>query len=336
MPSLKKNGGRKITGRAHEINSECSIAPYLGYHCTNITMSHKIIDGKKQAQVIINEVQVRVSKLKDLGWQPHLISIDIGDSEAVSLYIKNQQRAAEKVGIAFEHHHYPGNITQREMLAAIQALNVDPRVTGIILQRPVPHTLDLEELENSIHHIKDVEGMSSSNIGNIVYGDSSLGPCTSLASVELLRSTGLNLRGLEVVVVGHSEIVGKPVALLLVEELATVTICHHGTRNLTYHTRQADALFVAVGKPGLITADMVKPGAAVIDIGINQVDVVLPDGTHTTKVVGDVDYDSVHEVAGWITPVPGGVGPMTVAMLLRNTVVATERQKQQYEEALRV
>jgi methylenetetrahydrofolate dehydrogenase (NADP+)/methenyltetrahydrofolate cyclohydrolase len=298
-------------------------------------MSHKIIDGKKQAQIVKDEVQARVSKLKDLGWQPRLISIDVGDSAAVSLYIKNQQRAAAKVGIEFEHHHYPGNITQREMLAAIQTLNVDPRVTGIILQRPVSHTLDLEELENTIHHIKDVEGMSSSNIGNIVYGDSSLGPCTSLASVELLRSTGLNLRGLEVVVVGHSEIVGKPVALLLVEELATVTICHHGTRNLTYHTRQADALFVAVGKPGLITADMVKPGAAVIDIGINQVDVVLPDGTHTTKVVGDVDYESVHEVAGWITPVPGGVGPMTVAMLLRNTVVATERQKQQYEETMR-
>jgi methylenetetrahydrofolate dehydrogenase (NADP+)/methenyltetrahydrofolate cyclohydrolase len=297
-------------------------------------MSHKIIDGKKQAQIIKDEVQARALKLKDLGWQPRLVSIDIGDSEAVSLYIKNQQRAAEKVGIEFEHHHYPSNITQREMLAAIQALNVDPRVTGIILQRPVPHTLDLEELENTIHHIKDVEGMSSSNIGNIVYGDSSLGPCTSLASVELLRSTGLNLRGLEVVVVGHSEIVGKPVALLLIEELATVTICHHGTRNLTYHTRQADALIIAVGKPGLITADMVKPGAAVIDIGINQVEIALPDGTHTTKVVGDVDFEGVHEVAGWITPVPGGVGPMTVAMLLRNTVVATERQKQQYEEAM--
>src|SRR5258708_26631788 len=145
------------------------------------------------------------------------------------------------------------------MLAAIQALNVDPRVTGIILQRTVPHPLDLEELENTIHHIKDVEGMSSSNIGNIVYGDSSLGPCTSLASVELLRSTGLNLRGLEVVVVGHSEIVGKPVALLLIEELATVTICHHGTRNLAHHTKQADAVMVAVGQPAPITADMIQP-----------------------------------------------------------------------------
>jgi methylenetetrahydrofolate dehydrogenase (NADP+)/methenyltetrahydrofolate cyclohydrolase len=240
------------------------------------------------------------------------------------------------VGIEFEHHHYPGNITQREMLASIYALNADPRVTGIILQRPVPGALDLEELENAIHPTKDVEGMSSANIGNIVYGDSSLGPCTSLASVELLRSTGLDLRGLEVVVVGHSEIVGKPVALLLVEALATVTICHHGTRNLAYHTRQADALFVAVGKPGLIKADMVKPGAAVIDIGINHVDVTLPDGAHGTKIVGDVDFEGVHLVAGWITPVPGGVGPMTVAMLLRNTVVATERQKSRYEEAMRV
>src|SRR5690606_16270749 len=132
--------------------------------------------------------------------------------------------------------------------------------------------------------------------------------------------------------VGHSEIVGKPVALLLVEELATVTICHHGTRNLSYHTRQADALIVAVGKPGLITADMVKPGAAVIDIGINQIDVTLPDGTQGKKTVGDVDFEAVKQVAGWITPVPGGVGPVTVAMLLKNTIVATERQKKRYEE----
>src|SRR6185436_3739983 len=298
-------------------------------------MSHKIIDGKKHAQVIKDEVRARVGTLKELGWRPHLVSIDIGDSAAASLFIKNQQKACAEVGIEYENRHYPANITQREMLAAIHALNADPRVTGIILQRPVPQTSDLEALENAIHPSKDVEGMSSANIGNIVYGDSSLGPCTSLAAVELLRSTGLELRGLEVVVVGHSEIVGKPVALLLVEDLATVTICHHGTRNLMYHTRQADALFVAVGKPGLITADMVKPGAAVIDIGINQVDVTLPDGTHGTKIVGDVDFEGVHKVAGWITPVPGGVGPMTVAMLLRNTVVATERQRNNYEEVMR-
>jgi methylenetetrahydrofolate dehydrogenase (NADP+)/methenyltetrahydrofolate cyclohydrolase len=153
--------------------------------------------------------------------------------------------------------------------------------------------------------------------------------------VALLRSTGLSMAGLEVVIVGHSEIVGKPVALLLVEELATVTLCHHGTRNLAVHTRRAEALFVAVGKPGLITGNMVKPGAAVIDIGINQVEGEGPDGAQVARIVGDVDFDSVREVAGWITPVPGGVGPVTVAMLLRNTLVATERQKQRYEEAMR-
>ena len=300
-----------------------------------ITLSHKIIDGKSQAERIKDEIRVRVKILMEMGWQPRLVSIDVGDNPAIAVYIKNQQRACDQVGIHFEHRHFPENISRGELLAAIHALNADPRVTGIILQRPVPRMLDLEQTENAIHSSKDVEGMSSANIGNIVYGDSSLGPCTSLASVELLRSTGLNLRGLEVVVVGHSEIVGKPVALLLVEELATVTICHHGTRNLSYHTRQADALIVAVGKPGLITAEMVKPGAAVIDIGINHILVTQPDGSQRSKIVGDVDFDGVHEIAGWITPVPGGVGPMTVAMLLRNTVVATERQRQRYEEAMR-
>src|SRR5258706_10787390 len=298
-------------------------------------MPHKIIDGKKHAQVVKDDVRARVAGLKQLGWHPRLVSVDIGESAATALFIKNQRRACEEVDIEYENRHYPADITQREALAAIYSLNVDPRVSGIILQRPVPGTLDLEQLENAMHPTKDVEGMSSANIGNIVYGDSSLGPCTSLASVELLRTTGLNLRGLEVVVVGHSEIVGKPVALLLVEELATVTICHHGTRNLGYHTRQADAIIVAVGKPKLITADMVKPGAAVIDIGINHVEVIQPDGTKGLKLVGDVDFESVYEVAGWITPVPGGVGPMTVAMLLRNTVVAIERQKQRYEETMR-
>jgi methylenetetrahydrofolate dehydrogenase (NADP+)/methenyltetrahydrofolate cyclohydrolase len=298
-------------------------------------MSHKIIDGKAYAKTIKDEVRQRVTVLSEAGWAPQLVSMHVAGNAATSLYIKNQQRACEQTGIQFMNRHFPLEITQREMLAAIQALNVDPRVTGMIVQRPVPKHLDLESLQNAIHPTKDVEGMSSANIGNIVYGDSSLGPCTSLASVALLKSTGLDLRGLEVVVVGHSEIVGKPVALLLVESLATVTICHHGTRNLSYHTRQADAVIVAVGKPGLITADMIKPGAAVIDIGINQVETVAADGTRGSRIVGDVDFEPVMEVAGWITPVPGGVGPVTVAMLLKNTVTATERQKQIYEEAMR-
>ena len=176
--------------------------------------------------------------------------------------------------------------------------------------------------------------MNAVNIGKIVYGNFALGPCTSLAAVTLLKSTGLKLAGLEVVVVGHSEIVGKPVALVLMEQLATVTICHHATLSLTDHTRQADAVIVAVGKPGLIRGDMVKPGAAIIDIGINQIEVDTPGGKQP-RIVGDVDFDSVSEVAGWLTPVPGGVGPVTVAILLRNTVLATERQRQRYEETMR-
>jgi methylenetetrahydrofolate dehydrogenase (NADP+)/methenyltetrahydrofolate cyclohydrolase len=294
-------------------------------------MSYKIIDGKAQAQVVKNEVRGRIEILMEKGWTPRLISASVGDNPAIELYIKNQAKACESVGIVFENRRFPADITQVEMQAAIQALNVDPHVTGIILQRPVPPQLDLHRLQNAIHPSKDVEGMNSSNIGNIIYGNFQLGPCTSLASIELLRSTGLTLNGLEVVVVGHSEIVGKPVALLLIEELATVTVCHHATRNLTYHTRQADALIVAVGKPGLITGDMVKPGAAVIDIGINWIQSRNGAGKAVSRIVGDVDFDSVYEVAGWITPVPGGVGPMTVAVLLRNTVTATERQKQIYE-----
>ena len=298
-------------------------------------MSHKIIDGRKHASAIRDEVRTDVASLSKAGWRPRLVSIDVGEHPAIGVYIRGQQRACEAVGVDFELRHYPSDVTPGELLAAIQTFNVDPRVTGIILQRPVPRHFDLHQLQNAIHPTKDVEGMGPANIGKIVYGDAMLGPCTSLASLHLLRSTGLTMQGLEVVIVGHSEVVGKPVALLLVEELATVTICHHGTRNLAQHTRRADALIVAVGSPGLITAEMVRPGAAVIDIGINQIDVKQPDGSMGTRIVGDVDFDSVVEVAGWITPVPGGVGPVTVAMLLHNTVVATNRQKQLYEDAMR-
>ena len=289
-------------------------------------MSYKLIDGRAQSRAMRSDIRRRVGVLLELGWSPKLISIDVAGNAAAELYIRNQQRACQDVGIAFEKRSYANDVTQRELLAAIQTLNVDPRVTGIILQRPFPKHLHLQDLQNAIHPDKDVEGMHAANIGNIVYGGSTLGPCTARASVVLLKSTGLNLLGLEVVIVGHSEIVGKPIALHLMEESATVTICHAATRNLATHTRRAEALFVAVGKPGLITGEMVKPGAAVIDIGINQ----TPDG-----VVGDVDFESVVDVAGWITPVPGGVGPMTVAILLSNTVDAVERQRRSYEGAMR-
>lgn len=297
-------------------------------------MSYKVIDGRAQAQVLKDTVREQVACLRELGWAQKLVSIEVAGTPATAMYVRNQRRACDEVGITFENRTYPAEITELELLAAIQALNVDPRVTGIILQRPVPHHLNLNRLQNAIHPDKDVEGMNAANIGNIIYGGSGLGPCTARAAVALLKSTGLTLRGLEVVVVGHSEIVGKPIALLLMEELATVTICHHETRNLAVHTRRAEALFVAVGKAGLITADMVKPGAAVIDIGINQVMVPQPNGTQRARIVGDVDFDRVLEVAGWITPVPGGVGPMTVAILLSNMVVAVERQRRRYEESM--
>ena len=223
-------------------------------------MSYKLIDGRLQARALRQDIKARVGVLRELGWSQKLVSIAVGGIEATALYVRNQQRACSDVGIAFEDRSYSSDVTQQEMRAAISALNVDPRVTGIILQRPVPSHLDLKYLQNAIHPDKDVEGMNAANIGNIVYGGSALGPCTARASVVLLKSTGLNLRGLEVVVVGHSEIVGKPIALQLMEEFATVTICHAETRNLAIHTRRAEALFVAVGKPGLITGEMVKPG----------------------------------------------------------------------------
>lgn len=293
------------------------------------------LKGATIAAPILEEIKERVVALKEAGWTPRLASIEVGDAQDVSLYVRNQRRVSEVVGIEFDHRRYADSITQAELMAVINALNVDPRITGVILQRPIPQHLDLKELQIAINPAKDVEGMNPLNIGKVVYGDALFGPCTSLASIEVLRATGLNLRGLEVVMVGQSEIVGKPIALFLLPHRVTVTICHSGTRDLEFHTRRAEALFVAVGKPGLITGDMIKPGAAVIDIGINQVEVTEADGTTRFKTVGDVDYESAKQVAGWITPVPGGVGPVTLSILMRNTVTALEQARQQYEKQMR-
>ncbi len=297
-------------------------------------MSYKLLKGKEITQDLRDETGRQAVSLREQGWIPRLASLEIGENPAAALYIRNQGRVAATVGIEFENRKYPQEITQREMLAAIQAMNVDPHVTGIIVQRPVPIHLDLKQLQLAIAPSKDVEGMNPTNIGKVVYDDFVLGPCTSQASVKLLKATGLEMKGLEVVIVGHSEIVGKPIALHLLAQLATVTVCHHGTRNLLNHTRRAEALFVAVGKAGLITGDMIKPGAAVIDIGINQVEVTGDDGDSHLKTVGDVDFESAHEVAGWITPVPGGVGPATLSILMRNVVAATAMQKASYEQAM--
>jgi len=200
-------------------------------------------------------------------------------------------------------------------------------VTGIFLQRPVPESIPIKILQKAIHPLKDVEGMHPTSIGNIVYNELELGPCTAMASVELLRRTGQDLQGLDVVVIGHSEIVGKPIAFLLMAEGATVTVCHHMTKDVADHSRRADAVFVAVGKPNLITAGMLKSGTTLIDIGINR----ITDDQGKSKIVGDSDFESCSEKAGWITPVPGGVGPVTVSYLMRNSVSAARKLKSHYE-----
>ena len=285
------------------------------------------IHGRALSDKILGGVAKEVAELKNNGWPPKLVSIKVGENPAVDLYIRNQRRKAENVGIEFEEKFFPAGTSVDELHAAIFTMNVDPRVTGIILQRPVPAELSIKALQGAIHSLKDVEGMHPTSIGNIVYQEVELGPCTAVAAVEILKSTGVPLKGLEVTVIGHSEIVGKPIAFLMMAEGATVTVCHHMTRHVPVHSRRADAVFVAVGKAGLITGSMIKPGSVLIDIGINQVE--GPDGK--PKVVGDCDYESCREVAGWITPVPGGVGPVTVSILMRNTVVAARRQKAHYE-----
>ena len=289
----------------------------------------RALRGRELAQRIIAEVKQATSELEAAGWAAKLVSVTVGDASAVELYVRNQRRRAAEAGIQFEERNFPETITHEEMESAIHALNADPRVTGIIIQRPAPKHISLRILQAAVSPMKDVEGMHPASIGNIVYNQLELAPCTAAASVELLKSTGLKLEGLEAVVIGHSEIVGKPIAFLLMSAGATVTVCHHMTRSVAVHARRADALFVAIGRPRLIDASMVKPGAAVIDIGINAV----TDADGTKRVVGDVDYESVREVAAWITPVPGGVGPVTVAILLRNTVTALRRQKAVYEAA---
>ncbi len=289
-------------------------------------MNHNDIAGRQVADRLLEQIAHDAAALKQQHWNPKLVSIKVGSDKAVDLYVRNQKRNADRAGIEFVERQYPGTISVDELTAAISNLNIDPTVTGIILQRPVPAHLPVKALQETIHPLKDVEGMHPKSIGNIVYGELELAPCTAKASVEILKSTGLSLEGLEACVIGHSEIVGKPIAFLLMAEGATVTVCHHMTREVAVHSRRADAVFVAVGKAGLLTGDMIKPGAVVIDIGIN----VIEGEDGKTRVVGDCDYESCRQTAGWITPVPGGVGPVTLAILMRNTVTAAARLQQHY------
>ena len=287
-------------------------------------MAATLIDGKALSARIREHVAAEVAALEGMGKLVKLVAILAGDNSAARVYAENQKKTCAQVGIAYELKRLPVGTSEGELHAAIHSLNRDAAVTGIFLHSPLPGDLDLQEAQYQIDILKDVEGVNPANIGHVVYGHTIIAPCTALACVELIDATDVPLEGAEVTVVGASRIVGRPLSLLLTERNATVTLCHIHTRDTPAACRRADIVVVAVGKPGLVRADHVKPGAVVIDVGINRVRVTDAFGAGTEKTVGDVDFEGVAKVASWITPVPGGVGPMTVAMLLRNTLRAAK------------
>ena len=283
-----------------------------------------IIDGTRLADDSRAETANRVARLATAGRSVKLAAILCGDPGGASVYADRQARSCRDVGIDYDLRRLPADATADRIAVEVVRLNNDPKVTGVMLHLPLPGGIDPTPLQGLIHSEKDVEGVGPANIGRVVYGRTLIAPCTARAAIELIDSTGLDLVGAEACVVGASEIAGKPVALLLTQRKATVTVCQKETVDLPGHTKRADVLVVAVGRPNLIGPDHVKPGALVIDIGINRV--VSLDGKRST--VGDVDFDRVRPIAGYLTPVPGGVGPMTVAMLLANTVRAAEVQQE--------
>ena len=283
-------------------------------------MTARILSGKEFAQRIREDAKRQAEELmRRTGVRPGLAVVIVGHDPASEVYVRNKHRACEELGLYSAAVELPAETTKEELLAKIDALNADDRVHGILVQLPLPGALTVAEPEvlNRIAPEKDVDGFHVANAGALMTGAPQLVPCTPLGVMRLLESTGVPLRGAEAVIVGASNLVGKPQLHLLLQAGATVTLCNSKTRDLAAQTRRADILVVAVGRPRMITGDMIKPGAVVIDVGINR----LPDG----KLTGDVDFDSARNVAGWITPVPGGVGPMTIAMLLQNTITAARR-----------
>ena len=279
-------------------------------------MSAQLLDGKIMSESLRGEIAQRVATLREKGVTPGLAVILVGEDPASQIYVRNKGVGCEQVGIHSVTIRLPETTTQAELEAHIRRLNEDDTIHGILVQLPLPKGLDEAAALAVIAPEKDVDGFHIQNAGKLLNGLPGVVACTPKGALEMIRRTGIDLSGKEAVVVGRSNIVGKPMAMLLLQQNCTVTMCHSRTVNLAEHTRRADILVAAVGKAKFITADMVKPGAVVIDVGINRVD---------GKVVGDVDFEAVREVAGWITPVPGGVGRMTITMLLSNTVEAAER-----------
>ena len=275
-------------------------------------MTAKIIDGKKVADKFLIDINKKIKESKE---KPGLAIVLVGKNPASEIYVNFKEKKAKEVGLYFERYNLDENVKQDELLKLIDGLNQSRKIHGMIVQLPLPKHIDEHLIVDSILPHKDADGFTPINLGNLVNDDNRLLPATARACMELIKSTGQKIAGKNAVVVGRSTIVGKPTALLLLQENATVTLCHSKTKNLAEHTKNADILVVACGKARMIKKNMVKPGAVVIDVGINR----TPSG-----LVGDVDFDSVKEVAGYITPVPGGVGPMTIAMLLDNTLKAME------------
>lgn len=288
-------------------------------------MTADIIDGKRIAGEIRQEVGVAVAAMKAKhSYTPGLATVLVGDDPASSTYVRMKQKACAEAGIRSIGHNLPADSSESEVLELVSSLNADPEVNGILVQLPLPSQIDEEKVLNAIDLEKDVDGFHPVNIGRLAMKgrDPLFIPCTPHGIIELLKRSGVQLSGAEAVIVGRSNIVGLPVAMLLQKANSTVTICHSRTKDLGEHCRRADILVAAIGRREMITGDMVKPGAAVIDVGINQKE--DPTKKRGYRLVGDVEYDSAKEVAGAITPVPGGVGPMTIAMLLSNTFRAAE------------
>ena len=280
-------------------------------------MSAKIINGIELSHTLRTDVAKRAAALTAKGRQPGLAVILVGDSQASQVYVRNKIKACEENGIHSTFEKYDAAMTEAELLARVDALNHDPKINGILVQLPLPAHIDANKVIEAIAAEKDVDGFHISNAGLLMTGQPLFRPCTPYGVMKMLESIDYPVRGAHAVVVGASNIVGKPQAMLLLQAGATVTICNSKTRDLGHHTRDADILVVATGKRNIVTADMIKPGAVVIDVGMNRDD--------AGKLCGDVDYEGALKVSGWITPVPGGVGPMTITMLLVNTIEAAER-----------
>lgn len=290
-------------------------------------MTAQIIDGKAIAQQVREEVAASVARRTAAGKsQPTLATVLIGDRPDSAAYVNSKQKACAELGMGSLSHHLPGDATQAQVDELVRALNADPQVNGILVQLPMPAHLDEERVLSLINIEKDVDGFSPLNIGRLAQKgrEPLFVPCTPFGCIYLLEQSGVQIEGANAVVLGRSNIVGMPAALLLISRNATVTVCHSRTRNLPDVVHSADILIAAIGKAGMVRGDWIKPGAAVIDVGINS----IPDATRKSghRLVGDVNFEEAVEVAGWITPVPGGVGPMTIAMLMRNTLRAAEIQ----------